>query len=96
MCWSALCELWTLLPDSWCSGLLLLQLCGGQAEVHLQAVLRLQAGSDAKLSLLTAAHEAAAVTGQLLPGAPAVLWPILLPAGKEELHLLAEAHLLGE
>lgn len=60
------------------------------------AVFQLEAGSNAELSLLTAAQEAAAVTGQLLPGAPAVLWLVLVPAGKEELHLLAEMHLLGE
>lgn len=84
--------MWSLaLPGSWYSGLW--QLRGGQTEVHLAAVLRLQAGSNAKLHLLAAAQKAAAVASQLLPGAPAILRPVLVPTGKEELHLLAETHL---
>lgn len=66
----------------------------GEALERQAAVLRLQAEGDALLHLLTAPHEPAAVPGQLLPGAPAVLLP-LTAAGKELLHLVTETNLTG-
>lgn len=57
-------------------------------------MLRLQAEGDALLHLLTASLEPAAVPGQLLPGAPAVLLP-LAAAGKELLHIVTETNLFS-